>query len=130
VESGHHPANAQEMKSATPSRSAFKAVAFGFASGLLVAIPAAMAAIASGHAGHGHYVAARGLFPAPMLMTLLEGKNVGSLSIAAALLQFPIYGVLLGWSVARKNFAPAIAIMLAHIITAIVCFAGALPNFS
>ena len=118
------------MNTETTSRSTTNTVVVGLASGVLVAVPAAMAAVASGGAGHGDYVAARALFPAPMLSTLLEGGTVGAFSIAVGLLQFPIYGALLGWSIARKNYLPAVVVTLAHIIAASVCFAGALPNLS
>ena len=97
---------------------------------MVVGIPAVMAAVAQGGAGHGGYVAARALFPVPMLLTLLQDDSIGAFSIAVGLLQFPIYGALLGWSVARKNWIPAVAVILAHIIAASVCFAGIFPNFS
>ena len=88
-----------------------------------------MAAIISGGAGHGDYVAARALFPTSMLLTLLEGR-IGAFSTAIGLLQFPIYGGLLGWSIARSAYLPAILLALAHHAAAAVCFAGTLPNFS
>jgi hypothetical protein len=118
------------MNTVRTSRSTFSTVAVGFGLGVLVAIPAVMAAVASGGAGHGDYVAARALFPAPMLFTLLEGHRLGAFSIMLGLLQFPIYGTVLGWSIARKNYLPAVVLTLAHIVVASVCFAGALPNFS
>lgn len=118
------------MSTVTTWRSTRTAVAVGFVSGVLVALPAIMVAAISGGAGHGDYVAARGLFPAPMLLTLLEHDRIGAFSIGVGLLQFPIYGALLGWSVARKNYLPAVVVALAHIIAALVCFAGTLPNFS
>ena len=110
--------------------SAAKPAAIGFLSGGLVAVPAIMVAIVSGGVGHGDYAAARALFPVPMLLTLLQDDTIGVLSIGLGLLQFPIFGALLGWSVARKNYLPAFAVILAHVIAASVCFAGTLPNFS
>jgi hypothetical protein len=118
------------MNTATTARSTVNTVVVGFALGVLVAVPAVMAAVASGGAGHGNYVAARALFPAPMLLTLFEGDRVGAFSVVVGLLQFPIYGMLLGWSIVRKNWVPAIVVTLAHIIAASVCFAGTSPNFS
>jgi hypothetical protein len=118
------------MNTATTSRSTVNTVVVGFVLGVLVAVPAVMAAVISGGAGHGDYFAARALFPAPMLLTLLEGDKVGAFSIVVGLLQFPIYGTLLGWSIARKNLVPLAVVILAHIIAASACFAGALPNFS
>jgi hypothetical protein len=118
------------MSTVTSSRPKTNAVVVGLAFGVLFSAPAVMAAVASGGAGHGDYVAARALFPLPMLLTLLEGGAVGAVSIVVGLLQFPVYGALLGWSITRKNYLPAVMVTLAHVIAASVCFAGALPNFS
>ena len=107
-----------------------KAVAVGFALGALITVPAVMAGAASAGAGHGHYVAARALFPIPLLLTPFEGDRIGTVSITIGLLQFPVYGAVLGWSIARKNYLPAAVIIAAHILSALDCFAGTLPNFS
>ena len=117
------------MNTVTSSRPKTNAVVVGLALGVLVSVLAVIAAVVSGGAGHGDYVAAQALFPLPMLLTLLEGA-VGAVSIAVGLLQFPVYGALLGWSVTRKNHLPAVVVTLAHVIAASVCFAGALPSFS
>ena len=118
------------MATAPSSRSTAKPVAVGFASGVLVALPAIFAAIMSAGAGHGDYVAARWLFPLPCLLTLLVNGSFGTFSIGVGLLQFPIYGAVLGWSRARRNYLPAVGVALAHVIAALFCFAGTLPNFS
>ena len=107
-----------------------KPAAIGVLVGGLVAAPAIMIAMLSGGAGHGDYAAARALFPVPMLLTLLQGDTIGVLSIGLALLQFPIFGALVGWCMAKENYLPAIAIILTHVVAASVCFAGMLPNFS
>ena len=111
------------------SKSAAYAALVGFGLGVLLELPTIFAAIISGGAGHGDYIAARALFPSSMLLTLLEGR-IGEFSIGVALLQFPIYGMLLGWSIVRRNYLPAIAVASLHVIAAIFCFAGTLPNFS
>jgi hypothetical protein len=116
------------MNEATASRSIEYKVAVGFASGVLVALPAIIAAVISAGAGHGDYVLARLLFPAPCLLTLLEGDRFGAFSIGAGVLQFPIYGALSGWSIARNNYLPVIGLTVAHVIAAVDCFAGILPN--
>jgi hypothetical protein len=118
------------MNTVTSSRPKTNAVVVGLALGVLVSVLAVIAAVVSGGAGHGDYVAARALFPLPMLLTLLEGGAIGAVSIAVGLLQFPVYGALLGWSVTRKNHLPAVVVTLAHVIAASLCFEGALPNFS
>lgn len=113
-----------------PRRLKANAVVVGFASGVLVTVLAVMAAFASAGAGHGHYVVARVLFPASMLLTLLSGGMIGEFSIILGLLQFPLYGTVLGRSIKRKKYFAAAVLTLAHVIAASVCFAGALPNFS
>ncbi len=118
------------MASVTSSRATYSAVVIGFGLGVLVEAPALFVAASSGGGGHGNYAAARMLFPGPMLLTLLEHDNIGTLSIGAGLLQFPIYGAILGWSAVRKTYNPAIAVTMAHVIAAIACFTGALSNFA
>jgi hypothetical protein len=118
------------MTAITTSRPRANTVVIGFAWGVLAAIPAILAAVASGGAGHGHYVAARTLFPVSMLLTLVQRNTVGAFSIVVGLLQFPVYGTLLAWSIMRKSYLPAIAVTLTHLIAATLSFAGALPNFS
>ena len=118
------------MGDATPApRSATIAVVIGCALGVLFAMPALLAAFISSGAGHGHYVAARALFPGSMLLTLVEG-SIGTVSIAVGLLQFPVYGGLLGWTIARKRYLPALVAASAHMVAALVCFSGVLPSFS
>ena len=118
------------MKIAPTSRSTGKAVAVGLVSGLLIAAPALWTAILSGGAGHGQYLAARALFPIPMLLTLLQNEQIGPVSIVAALAQFPAYGAFVGWANLRERRVPLIALALAHVAAAAACFAGTLPNFS
>lgn len=118
------------MNTATTLRFTGDTRVVGFALGVVVGIPAVMAAAASGGAGHGGYVAARALFPVPMLLTLLQGDSIGAFSIVVGLLQFPIYGLLLGWSIARRSWVPVVMILVIHMIAASACFAGILPNLS
>jgi hypothetical protein len=114
----------------TNRASKFAAYAVGFVTGLLIEGPTLMAAVISGGIGHGDYAAARALFPASMLLTLLEGDTIGPISITVGLLQFPIYGLLVAWSVIGRNYLPAVVIACFHVSAAIVCFSGTLPNFS
>ena len=67
----------------------------GASIGAVIAAPAILAAIMSGAAGHGSYVAARVLLPFSMLLTRLEGE-IGPVAMGAGLLQFPLYGALVG----------------------------------
>jgi hypothetical protein len=101
------------------------------AAGVLVTPPAAGLAVLSGGAGHGHYEAARALFPYTMLLTRLTGDTVALPLLGLALVQFPLYGLALGLAAAKGRLALALALRLAaHAIAAAVCFSGAIPNFS
>ena len=108
---------------------ATRAVLIGFGLGAVVAVPAIFLALMSAGAGHGDYVLARALFPAPMLLTLVEG-SIGQLAMTVGLLQFPAYGALLAWAssganICRSSWPPPL-----HLAAAVACFSGALPNFS
>lgn len=112
------------------SRQSRLPVALGFVSGVVIGLPAVVAAIASGGAGHGHYVAVRALFPIPMLLTFYQGDTFGLLSMIVALAQFPVYGALLAWSYVQSSYVPLLTVSLVHLLTGVICFSGALPNFS
>jgi hypothetical protein len=107
-----------------------RAFTIGLALGIAVELLAVVAAAASAGAGHGDYVAARVLFPAPMLLTLLEGDRIGPFSLAAGLLQFPIYGGLMLWSATQRNYLLSTAVALLHVLAVMACFSDTLPNFS
>ncbi|MEO6217982.1 MAG: hypothetical protein ABIO86_18275 [Sphingomonas sp.] len=59
-----------------------RAVVAGIAVGTFIELPALFVAVMSAGAGHGDYVAARMLFPASMLLTLIEG-SIGPISSAS-----------------------------------------------
>jgi hypothetical protein len=98
--------------------------------GVLIGLPALYAAIVSSGGGHGHYVAARALFPVPMLMTFYQGDRIGLLSISLALVQFPFYGGVVGWALARKAYVALVGLVAMHLVAAGLCFSGAVPNLS
>jgi hypothetical protein len=106
-----------------------KATTVGLALGVLAALPALLVAVMSAGAGHGEYVAARALFPASMLLTLIEG-SIGPLAIAVGLLQFPLYGALMGWAIACEKIWLIAVVAFAHLAAVIFCFFGVLPDFS
>jgi hypothetical protein len=105
------------------------AILAGIASGALIELPALLAAVMSAGAGYGHYAAARILFPFSMLLTLVEG-SIGPFSLSIGLIQFPLYGALLGWSMRRKSYRAAILVALLHLVAVTACFTGLLPYFS
>ena len=106
-----------------------RAVVAGIAVGTLIELPALFVAVMSAGAGHGDYVAARMLFPVSMLLTLIEG-SIGPISLSVALIQFPLYGALLGWSISRKSYKAAVLAASLHLAAAVMCFMGILPSFS
>ncbi|MCB2066583.1 MAG: hypothetical protein KDE15_08090 [Erythrobacter sp.] len=114
---------------APTARRVLPAMLAGLSLGMLAGGMALLAAFVSAGAGHGDYVAARLLFPYSMLLTLVEGR-IGAVSLAIGLAQFPAYGALLGWLRARRNPAAALALAGLHLVAAMACFTGILPNFS
>jgi hypothetical protein len=111
------------------TKSAWKAAVIGFAFGSSFALPALVLAVMSSGAGHGDYFAARLLYPVSILLTLVEGR-IGVVSMAVGLLQFPAYGVLLGWAHVRGKHLPVAVVALVHLIAAMACFSGLVPDFS
>jgi hypothetical protein len=83
----------------------------------------------SGGAGHGSYIAARVLFPFSMLLTLVEG-SIGPIAIGVALLEFPLYGALIGRTAASKTTPTLFWLAAAHAVAALACFSGMLGDFS
>ncbi|HEY8751798.1 MAG TPA: hypothetical protein VIM11_27705 [Tepidisphaeraceae bacterium] len=98
--------------------------------GGLLTLPALLLAFISARAGHGHYGFARAVFPFSMLATLLTGNYISLPLIIAGLLQFPLYGLVIGFSVAQRNWIWLVVIIIAHSLAVTACFSGLLPNFS
>ncbi len=79
-------------------------------------------AIGSAAGGHGNYVLARILFPYTMLSALFFNV-ISPPFIMLALLQFLLYGMILGEAAERKRFRFVLAIILAaHALAAAACF--------
>jgi len=99
--------------------------------GICVTFPAIVLAVESGGAGHGDYVAARALFPIPMLLTHFTDDSITIASIVLAFIQFPVYGAVIAaqrkWKTVLKV---AICVVSVHVITTAACFSGCLPSFS
>ena len=98
--------------------------------GAAFTLPAGFLAVLSGGAGHGHYEFARLFFPAEMLATHLTSDTITASVMIAAILQFPIYGALIGYSLARRKLFWIIVVIGVHLLAATACFFGAVPNFS
>ncbi len=87
------------------------------------------AAVTTG-GGHGSYVLAKILFPFTMLSTVFFGSIVAPF-IAIAILQFPIYGLLLG----RANVKGEITrwgtgLLVIHLLVVLACFLLVGKSFS
>jgi hypothetical protein len=107
-------------------------VAIGIAIGVAITPLAAVLAIASGGAGHGHYEFTRLFFPYTMLLTRVAGDTITLPLIVLALAQFPIYGAVIG-ACARRHHEAILAggvLLVAHTVAAVLCFSGIIPNFS
>jgi hypothetical protein len=105
-----------------------KAAIVGLIVGILVAPIALFAAVASGGAGHGHYVAARLCFPFTMASTYVF-KTITIPFIVLAVLQYPIYGLLIGRATKEKK-ARAVAWTLGALHLALVAILFVAPSQS
>jgi hypothetical protein len=86
--------------------------------------------IGSAGAGHGDYFWAKILFPYTMLSTFLFA-SITAPFILLAIVQFPLYGLLLAFAGERKRFGSlAIVLALAHILAAALSLFLASENFS
>lgn len=96
--------------------------------GIIFTCPAILAAIMSAGAGHGSYITARVLFPFAMLVSQLEG-SIGPVAMSVGLLQFPLYGALLGRTVGEKTTTTWL-VTTAHLVATLACFSGLLPRIA
>jgi hypothetical protein len=97
---------------------------------LVVTPPFLWVAIASVGGGHGHYLGAKILFPFALLSARILGSAFASL-ILLALVQFPLYGLMLGKANVKRQFLPCLATLLAiHTLATAACFIFSGENFS
>lgn len=118
---------------ADQSRPASKSLLFalsGFGIGCFATGPALLLAILSGGAGHGHYGFARAIFPFEMLGTLLTGREITMPLIIAACIQLPIYGIILGYGLSRRDAVLPGTLAILHGMAVLFCFSDVIPNFS
>ena len=88
------------------------------------------AGLASAVAGHGHYVLAKVFFPFTMLSTIVFGSIIGPF-IALAIVQFPLYGLLIGTANEKSRVLPyAAGLLIIHALAVIACFVLIGENFS
>ncbi len=107
--------------------------------GMFVVPVAALLAIASAGGGHGHYVYAKLFFPytllGPHFLPDRSAEFPDSITlpwIVLALIQFPLYGLVIGLASHKKPVAYLVcsAIILIHAAGIALCFSGLVPNFS
>ena len=105
-------------------------VSSGLLLGIMLTPPALFLAVLSAGAGHGTYAFARAFFPLPMLATRLTGDHISTPLIVATILQFPLYGSIVGYALARRRMIVVAAIAFVHATAVTGCFSGLIPNFS
>ena len=104
--------------------------------GVIVTPIAFFLALLSAGAGHGHYVFARLFFPYSMLLTRWANDTITFPLILLALVQFPLYGAIIGIATSKRPLArligcvAAVLIVVVHAIAVMKCFSGLIPNFS
>jgi hypothetical protein len=93
----------------------------GVALGALAAIPTVAVSIWAAGAGHGSYAPAIILFPAAMLSIVLT-NTISKTGIAVALLQFPLYGFVLGRIRAQLRLRLGVALAVIHAVFVLAAF--------
>ncbi len=84
----------------------------------------------SAGAGHGNYFMAKLLFPFTMLSTLMF-ESITVPFVFLAILQFPIYGTVLGWMNRRSDMKNALlSLLILHLGAAVLCLFFVGDNFS
>ena len=101
----------------------------GLGVGTVIEVLAIVLAFISTGFGHGSYVMARLLFPYSFLGTLLEGA-IGPVSMCIGLIQFPLYGILIGREASSALKRDRTLLAVGHLVAAFVCFSGLLQDFS
>jgi hypothetical protein len=92
----------------------------GLAFGAAVCVACLLVAVFAAGAGHGTYLPAKILFPFAMLASVF-GRSITLPYVVLALVQFPIYGLLLGAVFRSRRFVLCIIILsCAHFAVAAV----------
>lgn len=103
----------------------------GFVAGVLLTIPAVILAILSGGGGHGNYLWAKLLFPYSMVIPVLCGTTISVPLIMIAIIQYPIYGVIVGIQASLKmRIAAMVLVLFVHASVAVICFSRSPGYFS
>ena len=92
---------------------------------LVVTPPALLLGIGSAGAGHGDYFWAKILFPYTMLSTVLF-ESITVPFLVLAIVQFPLYGLSLGYAKGKRRLAGRAAVLLSAHLLAVVLVLSAL----
>jgi hypothetical protein len=95
--------------------------------GMLITISALVLAVLSSGAGHGDYGFARLLFPIPLCVAVFVTGSIDTPSIVLALVQFSIYGGLIGYYATSRRRGVGVALvvlLLAHFVAFLACSAS------
>jgi hypothetical protein len=99
--------------------------------GVFITFFAVMLAFVSAGFGHGHYRAARMLFPYTMLIAGLTDGAISPPLVVLALGQFPFYCASIGvWGRKLPSAITTLILCLIHALAATLCFSGLIPRFS
>jgi hypothetical protein len=80
--------------------------------------------------GHGSYVLAKILFPYTMAATAFTGE-IAQPFIAAGIVQYPVYGVILDWARSVDGFRPGLLALAAiHFVAVGFAFLISNPSFT
>ncbi len=99
--------------------------------GVVIASPiAVILGFLSAGFGHGDYLFAKLLFPLTMLSSHYTGNVLLSPFVLFALVQFPLYGVVLALSnMFKKDVIVALLLFVFHLSAVILCFVWPMPSF-
>ncbi len=108
----------------------FLACAAGVLGGAGLGVILAFLATISAGAGHGTYTPAKLFFPYTMLLTLVDGR-ISNRLIALALIQFPVYGFLIGTAALNKYAVWIVigSVAIGHAGAVAFCFSANLSGF-
>ena len=90
--------------------------------GIIFQIPALFYATGFGLAEHSDHTIAEMFFPYAMIFMKLTNGTINLVLIILAVIQFPIYGFLIGYSIAKKTKNNIILLIpFLHMIFVIIC---------
>jgi hypothetical protein len=86
--------------------------------------------VVAGGGGHGSYLPAKILFPYTMAATAFT-RDIVQPFIAAAIVQYPLYGVILDWARYRDRFrAGGLALAATHLVAVGLALLISNPSFT